>query len=67
MAEYDKFPKRYKVVRGNGNIIDPCMLLYFTFEGMRRKNKNFIRKIELGLHLSKWMGRISIGEEKEKI
>ena len=31
MAEYDKFPKRYEVFRGNGNIIDPCMLLYFTF------------------------------------
>lgn len=67
MAEYDKFPKRYKVVRGNGNIIDPyCVSLLFEVVWGKKKQKAFIRKIELGLHLS-WMGRISIGEEKENL
>lgn len=33
MAEYDKYPIiRHKMLRGIGNSVDPCILLFFSFE-----------------------------------
>ena len=61
MAEFDKFPKRYKVLR-NGNIIDPCMLFFFWVTRRKKQEKLYKgNRIEVAFI----MDGPSVGEEKE--
>lgn len=38
MKEYDKYPVRYKVLKGNGNTVNPC-ILFFLLRSYREKKK----------------------------
>lgn len=53
MAKYGKYPKKYKVLKGNGNTINPCIhhLLFFFWWSMGRtkKQEKVYKEAESGL------------------